>query len=56
MNYDKESNFGYTLMIDYPEYLQLLQRDLLFLSKKSEFTKLVHAFYHNKDIYVEWDY
>ena len=43
-------------MIDYPEYLQLLQRDLLFLSKKSEFTKLVHAFYDNKDIYVEWDY
>ena len=35
-SYDKNSDFGYTLVVDvdYPEYLQVFYRDLPFLPEK----------------------
>ena len=53
MNYNKDSDIGYILMIDvqYPVYLQPLHRDLLFLHEKriiNKVTKLVCSFYNKK--------
>ena len=50
MNYNEESNIGYTLMVDveYPVYLQPLDRDFSFLVEKTAITranKLVRTFY-----------
>ena len=54
MNYNEESNIGYTLMVDveYPVYLQPLDRDLSFLPEKrviNRANKLVRTFYDKQN-------
>ena len=62
MNYKKESDNCYILIVevDYPVYLQPLNRDLLILSEKrivDKVTKLMCTFYDKKkNRYVKLDY
>ena len=55
INYNKNSDFGYTLIVyvDYPEYLQPLHKDLLFLHQKIVINKEKKAactFYKKKKL------